>query len=98
MLVWNDLEADEKIKVYDRGVEIKNKETEYRTLIDYRTGDMFSPRLEQGEALQREALHFLECIINHKTPVNDGHSGLRMVRMLAACDASIVQKGAEVAL
>ena len=98
MLVWNDLEADEKIKIYDKGIEVKNRETEYRMRINYRTGDMHSPRVEQGEALKREAIYFLECVTGGKTPVNDGHSGLRVVKLLAACDESIRQNGRQVAI
>jgi predicted dehydrogenase len=98
MLVWNDLEADEKIKIYDRGIEVKNRETEYRMRINYRTGDMYSPRVEQGEALRREAIYFLECVTDGKTPVNDGQAGLRVVKMLTACNESIRSRGREVML
>jgi predicted dehydrogenase len=98
MLVWNDLEADEKIKIYDRGIEVKNRETEYRMRINYRTGDMYSPRVEQGEALRREAIYFLECVTDGKTPVNDGQAGLRVVKMLNACNESIRSRGREVML
>jgi predicted dehydrogenase len=98
MLVWNDLEADEKIKIYDKGVEITNREAEYKMLVNYRSGDMYAPRVDQGEALKREAIYFLQCIKENRTPINDGHAGLRVVKMLSACDESLRKNGREVAL
>ena len=62
MLVWNDLEADEKIKVYDKGVKITNREGVYDLLVSYRSGDMWAPQLEQVEALRQEMTYFVECI------------------------------------
>ena len=77
MLVWNDLEADEKIKVYDKGVDIKSREGVYELLVSYRSGDMWAPQVEQTEALKLELDHLIDCIENNKTPINDGHSGSR---------------------
>jgi predicted dehydrogenase len=93
MLVWNDLEADEKIKVYDRGVQMVSGEAVYQQLVSYRTGDMWSPNVEQVEALKVEASYFIDCIRNNKRPFNDGEAGLRIVRMLEAADESLKQKG-----
>jgi len=98
MLVWNDLEADEKIKVYDKGVEITSKEGVYDLLVSYRSGDMWSPRVEQKEALAAEARYFAECVGSGKTPFNDGEAGLRIVRMLEASNQSLHHKGALVTL
>ncbi len=98
MLVWNDLEPDEKIKVYDKGVEIRSKEAEYKMLVNYRSGDMHAPRVEHIEALKVEAEYFVRCIKEDETPINDGHAGLRVVRMLDACNASLIKKGEAVAL
>ncbi len=98
MLVWNDLEPDEKIKIYDKGVEIRNKEAEYKMLVNYRSGDMHAPRVEQVEALRIEAEYFVHCIKENETPINDGHAGLRVVRMLDACNASLIKRGQAVAL
>ena len=64
MLVWNDLEADEKVKVYDKGVDITNREGLYELLVNYRSGDMWAPQLEQVEALREELSYFIECISN----------------------------------
>lgn len=93
MLVWNDLEADEKVKIYDRGVQMISGEAVYQQLVSYRTGDMWSPNIEQTEALKVEASYFIDCIRNNKRPFNDGHAGLRIVRMLEAADESLKHKG-----
>ncbi len=93
MLVWNDLVADEKIRVYDRGVQINEGEGIRNLLVSYRTGDMWAPHLEQLEALRVELNYFADCIANNKTPFNDGHAGLRVVRMLEAADQSIQKRG-----
>src|SRR5271155_4207197 len=92
MLVWNDLEADEKIKIYDKGVQMSGDGV-YQLLVSYRSGDMWSPRVEQVEALRMEAAYFVDCIVNDKVPFNDGVAGLRVVRMLEAADQSLQQKG-----
>jgi predicted dehydrogenase len=93
MLVWNDLEADEKIKVYDKGVQISGAEGRYELLVSYRSGDMWAPRVEQGEALKMEAGYFVDCILNNTKPFNDGVAGLHVVKMLEAADRSLQQKG-----
>ena len=95
MLVWNDLVADEKVRVYDKGVHINNGDGEgiREALVSYRTGDMWAPQIEQTEALRVELGYFADCILNNKTPFNDGHAGLRVVRMLEAVDRSIRKKG-----
>jgi predicted dehydrogenase len=93
MLVWNDLEPDEKIKVYDKGVQMSNGDGRYQLLVSYRSGDMWAPRVEQVEALKAEAAYFADCILNDRKPFNDGVAGLRVVRMLEAADESLKQKG-----
>ena len=93
MLVWNDLEADEKIKIYDKGVEMTSREGVYDLLVSYRTGDVWAPKVEQTEALKVELGYFLECVINGKTPSNDGGAGLRVVRLLEAADESLKDRG-----
>jgi predicted dehydrogenase len=98
MLVWNDLEADEKIKVYDKGVEMRNQEGVYNLLVSYRSGDMWAPKLEQCEALRTELAYFVNCIESGETPFNDGQSGLRVVRMLEAAEKSLKEKGKAVYL
>ena len=98
MVVWNDLVADEKVRVYDRGVETTSQEGVYKLLVNYRSGDMHAPRLEQVEALQLELSYFVDCIANGETPFNDGRAGLRVVRMLEAASESLKHRGALVKL
>jgi predicted dehydrogenase len=98
MLVWNDTEADEKIKIYDKGVEVRSVEGVYNLLLSYRSGDMHAPRVEQTEALKIEAEYFVHCVRNNETPVNDGHAGLRVVKMLEACSKSLKDNGKMVTL
>ena len=93
MLVWNDLEADEKIKVYDKGVELTNGHGVYELLVSYRSGDMWAPKVEPVEALRTELAYFLDCILNDKRPFNDGIAGLRVVKMLEAADQSLKERG-----
>jgi predicted dehydrogenase len=98
MLVWNDLEADEKLKIYDKGVSVTSREGLYNLLVNYRSGDMWAPQIEQVEALHRELEYFVECITTNKTPINDGHAGLRVVKMLEAASESLRQRGSLVYL
>jgi predicted dehydrogenase len=98
MLVWNDLEADEKIKLYDKGVNVTSQEGVYNLLVNYRSGDMWAPKIEQGEALHRELGYFVQCIQQDKVPMNDGVTGLQVVRMLEAASKSMRQRGALVYL
>ncbi len=93
MLVWNDLDSDEKIKVYDKGVDIRNREGVYELLVSYRSGDMWSPRITQTEALKLEAEYFVDCILNNKISFNDGRAGLRIVKMLEAANQSLKKRG-----
>ncbi len=93
MLVWNDLEADEKIKIYDKGVKMTSREGVYDLLVSYRSGDMWAPKIEQMEALRAELGYFADCIQDGATPFNDGAAGLRVVRMLEAAEESLKGKG-----
>jgi len=98
MLVWNDLDPDEKIKVYDKGVAITKREGVYDLLVSYRSGDMWAPRLEQTEALAAETRYFVECISKNQKPFNDGQAGLRVVEILEAAAKSLEERGKPVAL
>ncbi len=94
MVVYDDLEASEKIKVYDKGISV-NPDTEnvYQMLVGYRTGDMWAPQLALAEALQVEAAHFIDCIANGRRPETDGEAGLRVVRILEAASRSVAEQG-----
>jgi predicted dehydrogenase len=99
MLVFDDLDASEKVKVYDRGISINpSPENVYQMLVGYRTGDMWAPQLAVREALHTEATHFVECIEHRQTPVTDGHAGLRIVRLLEAATSSMAKQGNTVTL
>ncbi|MGO8817326.1 MAG: Gfo/Idh/MocA family protein [Terriglobia bacterium] len=98
MLVWNDLEADEKVKVYDKGVQITSREGVYELLVSYRSGDMWAPKIEQTEALKVELQYFLDCIEKDQTPFNDGKAGLRVVKLLEAARESLKLRGETVSV
>jgi len=98
MLVWNDLEPDEKIKVYDKGVEMGNPQGVYELLVSYRSGDVWSPKVDRTEALHLELDGFLKCIRGDQAPPNDGAAGLRVVRLLEAAEQSLATRGELVTL
>ena len=93
MLVWNDLVADEKIRVYDKGVDFANRDSSYNLRVNYRSGDMYAPRVDPIEALRTEAEYFLSCVTSGERPDNGGPAGLRVVKLLDACNRSLKQGG-----
>ena len=95
-VIW-DLAPNEKVKVYDKGVSLSDGQGLHKLLVSYRSGDMWSPQLEQVEALTEETAYFLQCILENRTPFNDGLNGLRIVRILEAADKSIRNRGEAVA-
>jgi predicted dehydrogenase len=99
MIVYDDLEPSEKVKVYDKGVTLSGRpEPIYESLIGYRTGDMWAPKISLTEGLRVEAMDFLECIRQGRRPVSDGHMGLRVIRILEAAALSLVHRGQPVDL
>lgn len=92
MLVWNDLLADEKIKIYDKGIDIVPGQDGRQMQINYRAGDAWVPKLDGTEALRVEANYLVECLEKGITPFNDGHSGLRTIKLLEATNKSIRNK------
>ncbi|RYE73902.1 MAG: gfo/Idh/MocA family oxidoreductase, partial [Hyphomicrobiales bacterium] len=98
MIVYDDLEPSEKIKVYDKGITLngnpqKNGEKIHQMLVGYRTGDMYAPKLDLTEALARELTQFMDCIETGARPIADGECGLRVVRILEAASLSLSQRG-----
>jgi len=93
MLMFDDHRPIEKVCIYDKGIEMsKPPQTErerYRALVQYRNGDMRAPAYENHEALKTEALHFIECITTGSTPLSDGRSGMRVVKLLELADAAL---------
>jgi predicted dehydrogenase len=102
MLVWDDLDADEKIKIYDRGIDVKSanggKNGIHDLLVSYRSGDVHIPKLEATEALKAEAQYFVECVDQGREPLNGGASGLQVVSLLEAADQSLKQGGQRIVL
>ena len=104
MIVYDDLEPSEKIKVYDKGITLANgaaaggNEGAYDLLVGYRTGDMYAPQLSLTEALRVEAEHFVDCVRTGREPVTGGEAGLRVVRVLEAATESLAARGRVVEL
>jgi len=99
MIVWDDNLPHDKIKIYDTGIIVNRTPDEiYDTLIQYRTGDMFAPKVPLTEALSAEVAHFIECIEKGSKPITDGQAGLTMVRILEASEKSIKARGKEIKL
>jgi len=101
MIVYDDLDQAEKIKIYDRGITLnrqQNPEKLYQALVGYRTGDMLAPQIDGTEALRREVDHFVQCIQNNEEPITGGNAGLRVVEILQAASESMAQRGRPVEL
>jgi len=100
MLVWDDLDADEKIKIYDRGVEFESPKDNgiHELLVSYRSGDVHIPKLDNTEALKAEVEYFVRCLETNEEPFNNGEAGLRVVQILEAADTSIKNGGRTVKL
>jgi predicted dehydrogenase len=100
MVVFDDLDPAEKIKIYDKGIELSadNRKSVYQSLVQYRIGDMHAPAIDTVEALRVEVQHFADCIRNGNTPVADGEAGLRVVRILDAANKSLKKGGMRVSL
>ncbi|MEO6304386.1 MAG: Gfo/Idh/MocA family oxidoreductase, partial [Bacteroidia bacterium] len=98
MLVFNDLEPTEKIRIYDTGYDHKTDEEKTRILVDYRAGDVFIPKIDNKEALFGMATDFVNSIINNTKPLSDFVSGLNVIKILEASQLSIKQNGKEIIL
>jgi len=94
MILYDDLEPSEKLKVYDKGINVTHEpEDVYKMLVSYRLGDMWAPQLNNTEALQTEANHFIDCIEHNQQPETDGPAGLRMVKLIEAAETSLRDRG-----
>jgi predicted dehydrogenase len=98
MLIYNDMEPSEKVRVYDRGIRVTTEEGLHKTLVDYRTGDMWAPKIEFREAISVECEHFVECVRFNKIPRTGAAAGLTVVRLLEAAAKSLGAGGARVKL
>ena len=94
MVVYDDIEPSEKIRVYDKGIALDVAGEEVTTAEPiYRAGDVFIPKLDRGEALHLEAEHFLQCILHGEVPLTGGAEGLAVVRILEAAEQSLKADG-----
>ena len=93
ILVWDDLNSSENIKVYNKRAIIKKDKNLYKLLPECHSDNAWIPKLEQKEALKTEIEHFVDCILNNKTPLSSGYMGLRIIKMLEAANKSLKNKG-----
>lgn len=94
MVVYDDMDLSEKVKVYDSGARLSDDpEHIYRTMVEYRTGDMYAPKLDKTEALAVECAHFVDCIRSGGTPVSGATLGTAVVGVLEAADRSLAAGG-----
>jgi predicted dehydrogenase len=97
MIVYDDMEPSEKIKIYDKGVSFTEDPQQIHEMrVGYRTGDMWAPKLDGSEALKVGGEHFVDCIVNGKTPQTDGKLGLRVVELIEAATTSMRNRGESV--
>jgi len=96
MIIYNDLEPTEKVRIYDTGYNVKTEEDKKQILVDYRTGDVSIPKISVREALSEVAADFIGSIIHQREPLANAASGLRVVQILEASQRSIKNKGQEV--
>jgi predicted dehydrogenase len=94
MVVFDDMEPSEKIRLYDKGVDRGGQVVSYGDALTVRSGDILIPSVPLQEPLRIECRHFVECVRTRKTPLTDGASGLKVVRVLAAAQASLEAGGA----
>jgi predicted dehydrogenase len=99
-MIYNDLQPIETIKIHDSGVAVRKGDLEgrRRLLVDYRSGDVWSPFIPRGEALRNVCEHFIDCVDHGRTPLSDGEFGLRIVRILDAAQRSIRAQGGRITL
>ena len=100
MIVYDDMEPSEKVKVYDKGISLNRADADSirNIIVDYRTGDMVAPKLAHREALHAEAEHFLKCVRTRSTPLADGRAGLYVTRILEAAENSLRGGGCRISL
>ena len=99
MVVYDDMEPSEKIKVYDRGIDVvHDRDQIYNILVEYRTGDMLAPKIDLTEALKNVTAEFYNAVNENRPALTDGHAGLRVVRILEAANKSIRAHGENIEL
>lgn len=97
MLVYNDIDPNEKIKIFDKGIKVPPYYDNFAEFhFSYRYGDIYSPRIEEYEPLAKECQHFINCIQNNEQPISDGYKGLKVVTILEAANESLKNSGKSV--
>jgi len=89
MVIYDHLDSDNQVKIFDKGVEILEDRERYKALVQYRTGDLLVPKVDQTEALETACRHFIHCIETGEKPITDGYAGLRVVELLETAERSI---------
>ena len=98
MIYYDDMQTSEKVRVYDKGVDVNSKEGEYNLRVQYRAGDMYAPQISNTEALSEVAKHFIHCIKTGDQPVCGGAAGRDVTAILEAAERSIKNQGEKVLL
>jgi len=94
MVMYDHLDSDNQVKIFDKGVEILENHERYKALVQYRTGDLLVPKIDQTEALENACKHFVHCIKTGEKPITDGNAGLRVVELLVKAERSIEERAA----
>jgi predicted dehydrogenase len=98
MVIYDHLDPDNQVKIYDKGVRIDDNGERYKTLVQYRTGDLLAPKVDQTEALEIACKHFVQCMRTGDIPITDGAAGLRVVQLVEAAQRSMRNQGEKVEL
>jgi len=93
MVIYDHLDTENQIKIFDKGVELRQDQDRYKVLVQYRMGDLVCPKVEQTEPLEVACRHFVHCIQTGEQPITDGNAGLRVVQLLEAAERSMRREG-----
>jgi len=89
MVVYDHLDSDNQVKIFDKGIELREDQDRYKVLVQYRMGDLLIPKVDQTEALETACKHFVHCIKTGEKPITDGYAGLRVVELLEEAERSM---------
>ena len=93
MVIYDHLDTENQVKIFDKGIEVREDLDRYKVLVQYRMGDLLCPKVDQTEALEVACKHFVHCIQTGEQPITDGHAGLRVVQLLEAAERSMRKEG-----
>jgi len=96
MVMYDHLDSDNQVKIFDKGVDILEGPERYKALVQYRTGDLLVPKIDQTEALETACRHFVHCIQKGERPITDGYAGLRVVELLVKVERSMAERAVNV--